>query len=175
MISTTFVQFQTTTSFPECSKQPPTFNLTCPNSLFFSNLLTGSFILLKLLFLKFPMTSSLRWIAVRSLAFFLTYSVLMAFHLIGPHLISHFVLRVAINDSISAFSTLSPGVYLNVPSLAHCFFTLDTTPLGSMISKNSLIYTVSFVRWWHPAVHSFTSTNSFLSLETPLSLIFFPG
>ena len=36
MISTTFVQFQTTTSFPECSKQPPTFNLTCPNSLFFS-------------------------------------------------------------------------------------------------------------------------------------------
>ena len=60
MISRTFVQFQTTTSFPECSKQPPTFNLTCPNSLFFSNLLTGSFILLKLLFLKFTMTSSMR-------------------------------------------------------------------------------------------------------------------
>ena len=72
MISTNCVQFQTTTSFPECSKQPPTFNLTCPNS-YFSNLFTGSFILLKLLFLKFTMTSSLRWIVVRSLAFFLTY------------------------------------------------------------------------------------------------------
>ena len=30
MISTTFVEFQTSTSFPECSKKPPTFNLTCP-------------------------------------------------------------------------------------------------------------------------------------------------
>ena len=29
MISTTFVQFQTSTSFPECSKKAPTFNLTC--------------------------------------------------------------------------------------------------------------------------------------------------
>ena len=30
-----FRLIQITTSFPECSKQPPTFNLTCPNSLFF--------------------------------------------------------------------------------------------------------------------------------------------
>ena len=42
----------------------------------------------------------------------------MGFHLIGPHFISHLVLKDSINDSISAF----PGVYLNVPSLAHCFF-----------------------------------------------------
>ena len=43
------------------------------NSFFFPICFTGSFILLKLLFLKFTMTSSLRWIVVRSLAFFLTY------------------------------------------------------------------------------------------------------
>ena len=71
MISTTFVQFQTSTSFPKFSKKllPPAFNLTCLLTLclLLFNLLTGSFILLKLLFLKFTMTSSLRWIVVRSL------------------------------------------------------------------------------------------------------------
>ena len=78
MISTTFVQFQTSSSFPKFSKKLllPAFNLTCllTHCLLLSSLLTGSFILLKLLFLKFTMTSSLRWIVVRSLhSFFSTY------------------------------------------------------------------------------------------------------
>ena len=59
MISTTFVQFQTSTSFPKFSKKllPPAFNLTCLLILCLPlfNLLIGSFILLKLLFLKFTM------------------------------------------------------------------------------------------------------------------------
>ena len=62
MISATFVQFQTSTSFPKCSKNslPPTFDLTCSLTLcLFLNMLTGSFILLKLFFLKFTMTSTL--------------------------------------------------------------------------------------------------------------------
>ena len=62
MISTTFVQFQTSTSFPKFSKKllPPAFNLTCllTHCLLLFNLLNGSFILLKLLFSKFTMTSS---------------------------------------------------------------------------------------------------------------------
>ena len=62
MISTTFVQFQTSTLFPKSSKKllPPAFNLTCLLTLCLPlfNLLTASFILLKLLFSKFTMTSS---------------------------------------------------------------------------------------------------------------------
>ena len=62
MISTTFVQFQTSTLFPKFSKKllPPAFNLTCLLILCLPlfNLLIGSFILLKLLFSKFTMTSS---------------------------------------------------------------------------------------------------------------------
>ena len=80
MISTTFVQFQTSTSFPKFSKKllPPAFSLTSllTHCLLF-NLLTRSFILLKLLFSKFTMTSSLWWIRgrVRSLhSFFSTFS-----------------------------------------------------------------------------------------------------
>ena len=104
-------------SFPKFSKKLllPAFNLTClrTHCLLLFNLLTGSFILLKLLFLKFKMTSSLRWIVVRSFhSFFSTYllpsilsiipsfllvfkigSILMVCLLIGSHLISHFALR----------------------------------------------------------------------------------
>ena len=93
---------------------PPIFNITCLLTLclLLFNMLTGSFILQKLLFLKFTMTSSLWWIVVRSLhSYFSTYrlslilsifpsslvfkigSVLMVFLLIGSHLISHLALR----------------------------------------------------------------------------------
>ena len=144
MISTTFVQFQTSTSFPKFSKKllPPAFNLSCllTHCLFLFSLLTGSFILLKLLFLKFTMTSSLRWIVVRSLhSFFSTYllplilsilpsllvfkigSVLMVFLLIGSHLISHLALRQSQSMIPSLHSLLFPVVYPKVPYWAHSF------------------------------------------------------
>ena len=111
----------------------PAFNLTCllTHCLLLFSLLSGSFILLKLLFLKFTMTSSLQWIVVRSFhSFFSTYllplilSIIPSFlHVfkIGSVLMvvsldwfsSYLSLRsqaVSINDSISAFSTLSCGV-----------------------------------------------------------------
>ena len=136
MISTTFVQFQTSTSFPKFSKKllPPAFNLTC---LLLFNLLTGSFILLKLLFLKFTMTSSLQWIVVRSLhsffstsilsiipSFLLVFnigSVLMVCLLIGSHLISHFTLRQSQSMIPSLHSLPFPVVNPKVPYLAHSF------------------------------------------------------
>ena len=145
MISTTFVLFHTSTSFPKFSKKllPPAFNLTCLLTLclLLFNLLTGSFILLKLLFLKFIMTSSLRWIVVRSLhSFFSTYllplilsiipsfslvfkigSVLMVFLLIGSHLISHLALRQSRSMIPSLHSLLFPVGYPKVPYLAHSF------------------------------------------------------
>ena len=145
MISTTFVQFPTSTSYPKFLKKllPPAFNLTCllTPCLLLSNLLTGSFILLKLLFLKFTMTSSLRWIVVRSLhSFFLTYplplilliipsfllvfkigSVLMVCLLIGSHLIFHFALRQSQSMIPSLHTLLFLVVYPKVPYLAHSF------------------------------------------------------
>ena len=114
--------------------------------LLYSNLLTGSFILLKLFFSKFTMTSSLRWNVVRSLHSFSSTCLLLLilFHpnssskLIRSFSKLVFILSlsqsVSINDSISAFFTLSCGVpqgYILGPQL----FTLHTTPLGLVISK----------------------------------------
>ena len=177
MISTTFAQFQTSTSFPKFSKRllPPAFNLTCLLTLcLLSNLLTGSFIPLKLLFSKFTMISSLRWIVVRSLhSFFSTYLlllilsiipsfslvfkiglVLMVFLLIGSHPISHLALRQSQSMIPSLHSLLFPVVFPKVPYLAHCFLLSILLPWLGDLKKFPQI---SFVRWWHPAVHLFHS------------------
>ena len=84
---------------------PPAFNLTCLLTLclLLFNLLTGSFILLKLLFSKFTMTSSLRWIVVRSLhSFFSTY-LLLSILLIIPS----FSLVFKIGSVLMVFHILS--------------------------------------------------------------------
>ena len=123
--------------------QIPTFNLTCLITLclLLFNLLTGSFILMKLLFSKFTMTSSYRWIVVRSHhSFFSTYLlllilsiipsfslvfkiglVLIVFCLIGSHLISHLALRQSQSMIPSLHSLLFPVVYPKVPYMAHSF------------------------------------------------------
>ena len=93
----------------------------------------------------------------------------------SSHLSSRYLI-VSINDSISAFFTLSCGVPQS-SVLGPLLYTLDTVPLGSMISRNSLIYTVSFERWWYQAVHLF-HFNEFCTLlkrSPPLSLSLSPG
>ena len=167
MISTTFVQFQTSSSFPKFSKKSllPAFNLTCllTHCLLLFSLLTGSFILLKLLFLKSTMTSSLRWIVVRSLhSFFSTYllplilsiipsfllvfkigSVLMVCLLIGSHLISHFALRLSQSMIPSLHFLLFPVVYPKVPYLATSFHSLYNS---SWLGDLKKFPQISFVR-----------------------------
>ena len=199
MISTTFVQFPTSISFPKFLKKllPPAFSLTClltPCLLLF-NLLTGSFILLKLLFSKFIMTSSLRWIVVRSLhSFFLTYLllsilliipsfslvfkiglVLMVFLLIGSHPTSHLALRQSQSMVPSLHSLLSPVVYPKVPYLAH-FFLLSILLLLTRWSQkipSNIICTLMT-----PSCTSLSLLQILLYLLThlpPLSLTFSPG
>ena len=106
------------------------------------NLLTGSVVLLKLLFLKFTMTLSMRWIVVRSLhSFFSIYLlplilsiipssslvfkiglVLMVFLLIVSHRISHLL-----PGSINQFSNYALFFSCGAPSRFRtwpAFFTL---------------------------------------------------
>ena len=199
MISTTFVQFQTSSSFPKFSKKSllPAFNLTCP-----SNSLSSSFqsayrifhstetTLLKIhndLIVAMDRGEVTSLILLDLSAAFDTvdHSILLTrpqnwFGLDGLSLdwiSSYLSLRsqaVSINDSISAFSTLSCGVPQG-SVLSPLLFTLYTTPLGSVISKNSLKY------------HLYAEDTSCTSLSLlqmllyllnhlpPLSMTFSPG
>ena len=157
MISTTFVQFQTSNSPPKFLKKllPPAFNLTCilTHCLLLFNLLTGSFLstentLLEIhndLILAMDRGEVTSLILLDLSAAFDTvdHSILLTrlqncFDLDGLSLdwfSSYLSLRsqaVSINDSISAFSTLSCGVSQG-SVLGPLLFTLYTTPLGSVI------------------------------------------
>ena len=143
--------------------------------------LYGSFILLKLLFSKFTMTSSLRWIVLRSPHFFSTYLlhsilliipsfqlvfkiglVLMVYLLIGSHLISHLALKQSQSMNPLLHFLFFPLVYPKFPYLVHSF----------SLSIQLLL------TWWSQSLKyhlyaedtqlyiSFTPTNSALSLET---------
>ena len=117
------------------------------------------------------MTSSLRWVVVRSLhSFFLTYLLLLilsiipsfslvfkislVFRLIGSHLISHLALRQSQSMIPSLHSLLFPVVYPKVPYLAHSFLLCILLLLARWSQKFPQI---PFVCWWHPAVHLFHS------------------
>ena len=199
MISTTFVQSLTSTSFPKFSKKllPPAFNLTCLLTLclLLFNLLTWSSIQLKLLFSKFTMTSSLRWIVVRSLhSFFLTYLllstlsiipsfslvfkiglVLMVFLLLGSHPISHLALRQSQSMIPSLHSLLFPVVYPKVPYLAH-FFLLSILLLFARWSQKIPSNIICMLMT--PSCTSLSLLQILLYLLThlpPLSMTFSPG
>ena len=199
MISTTFVQSLTSTSFPKFSKKllPPAFNLTCLLTLclLLFNLFTESSIQLKLLFSKFTMTSSLRWIVVRSLhSFFLTYLllstlsiipsfslvfkiglVLMVFLLLGSHPISHLALRQSQSMIPSLHSLLFPVVYPKVPYLAH-YFLLSILLLFARWSQKIPSNIICMLMT--PSCTSLSLLQILLYLLThlpPLSMTFSPG
>ena len=91
-----------------------------------------------------------------SAAFDTVGSVLMVCLLIGSHLISHFALRLSQSMIPSLHSLLFPVVYPKVPYLAHSFSLSIQLLLARWSQK---ILSISFVRWWHPAVHLFHSYN----------------
>ena len=159
------------------------------------NLLTRSFILLKLLFSKFTMTSSLRWIVVRSRhSFFSIYLlllllliipsfslvfeidlVLMVFCLIGSHLISHLALRQSQSMIPNLHSLLFPVVYPKIPYLAH-FFLLSILLLLARWSQKIPSNTICTLMT--PSCTSLSLLQILLyllKLWPPLSLTFFPG
>ena len=146
MISTTFVQFQTSTSFPECSKRPPTFNLTCPLTRCFFQSAYRIFHSSETTLLKIH--NDLILAMDRGEVTCILLDLLAAFDTVDHSiLLDHpssqlvrfwWYFTILLNWSSSYLSSCSPdslnqwfhlcifyffpGVYLKVPSLAHCLF-----------------------------------------------------
>ena len=175
MISTTFVQVQASSSFPKFSKKSslPAFNLTCllTHCLLLFSMLTGSFVLLKLLFLKSTMTSSLRshqWWGhfTHSSRLICCLWYCRSFH---PSYSSSKLTRswwsvswlVLILSLTSLSGCLSQWFHLCILySFLWCTprFRTWPTPFHSLYNSSWLgdlkkFPQISFVRWWHPAVH----------------------
>ena len=197
MISTTFVQFQTSSSFPKFSRKSllPAFNLTCllTHCLLLFSLLTGSFhsteTILKIhndLILAMDRGEVTSLILLNLSAAFDTvdHSILLTrlqnwFGLDGLSLdwfSSYLSLRsqaVSINDSISAFSTLSCGVPQG--SVLFHSFSLSIQFLLARWSQKILLKYHLYADDTQLYI-SFTPTTSALSLESPpLALTFFLG
>ena len=198
MISTTFVQFQTSTSFPKFSKKllPPAFNLTC---LLSSNSLSSfqsayrifhstETTLLKIhndLFLAMDRGEVTSLILHDLSAAFDTvdHSILLTrfqnwFGLDGLSLdwfSSYLSLRsqaVSINDSISAFSTLSCGVPQgSVLGPCTSFHSLYNSARWSQKIRSNIICTLMT-----PSCTSLSLLHILLYLlKPPLSMTFSPG
>ena len=141
------------------------------------------------------MTSSLRWIVVKSLhSFFPTYLlllilsiiptfslvfkiglVLMVFLLIGSHPISHLALRQSQSMIPSLHSLLFPVVFPKVPYLAHCFLLSILLPLARWSRK---IPSNTICTLMTPSCTSLLLLQILLYLLRhlpPLSLTFSPG
>ena len=160
MISATFVQFQTSTSFPKCSKKSliPTFVLTCPLTLcLLFNLLTGSFILLNWnYFFKNsqwarPWNGSWwghlhsSWLT-RSLRYCRSYILLTRLHKwfgfdgLSLNWSSSHLWSRARSDSLNQWFHLRILYSFLWCTPKFRSWPTTTVPLGSMISRNSLIY-----------------------------------
>ena len=156
MISTTFVQFRTSTSFSKFSKKllPPAFNLTCllTHCLLLFSPLTGTFILLKLLLSNFTVTSSLRWIVVRPLHSF------FSIYLLPRYCQSVFLTRLQIGLCIQILSFSYPQHPSKLSSSS--FLSLQPQLSQIHLSPANLTIAIHLLLWHLTSKSQRTSTHS---------------
>ena len=187
MISTTFVQSLTSTSFPKFSKKllPPAFNLTCLLTLclLLFNLLTGSSINWNYSSQnsQWPHPCDGSWWGhfTHSSWLICCFRHCRSFH--PSHSSSKLVWSwwsfsclVHILSLISLSGSLNQWFHLCILfSFLWCTPRFRTWPTtfyslyySSLLGDLKKFPQISSVCWWHPAVHLFHSTNSALSLDT---------
>ena len=169
MISATFVQFQTSTSFPKCSKKSllPTFDLTCPpNSLSFAHRILLNRTLFKIL--QWPRPHSDLSILYWSLILLPKIHKCFGFDGLPLNWSSSHLSSRGPTVSINAFNILTLFALIpdTVPdqfhSCLHCFLLTIVVLLVLMISRNSLNIHCISCTLMIPSFTSFTLTNSVL-------------